>query len=135
MITTKAEGLFANELGRREVASLACHVSARDWPVHGGPGAGVGCPVHGGPELVRGGGGVAWPRRCHGRGGRARRDGEARHERPCRGNERVARGAAGVGRGSAAARDGRGALATRRRETAAVAYSGEAVRRKGKEKT
>ena len=52
------------------MASLASHVLARDWPVHSGPGAGVGCPVHGGPGLVRGGGerGLAaaapWPRVC-----------------------------------------------------------------------
>ena len=122
MITTKAEGLFANEPERRGVTSLACHVSARDWSVHGGPGAGVGCPVHGGPGLVRGGGGAAWPRRrLHGRSGRARHSGPRGLGEPRKAHGRGWRVAANAARASVAAGDDRSDGVTRRRRRATPA--------------
>ena len=142
LISSKHKGFSAKLPRSTGATGSAGHVALRDWlvhsprlwtgavaagpPVHGGPGPGSGeRAVSGGPG--RGGamaGLTASSLRV-----------AVVHGRPCRGHERVARGAVGVGRGSAAARDGRGALATRRRETAVVAYSGEAVHRKGKEKT
>jgi len=50
------------------VASPAGHVAARDWRVHGGPGAGRGAPVHGG---------LGWGR-ARGAGGLANRGGTGR---------------------------------------------------------
>ena len=122
MITTKAEGLFANEPERRGVTSLACHVSARGWSVHGGPGAGVGCPVHGGPGLVRGGGGAAWPRRrLHGRSGRARHSGPRGLGEPRKAHGRGWRLDANAARASAAAGDDRSDGVTWRRRRATPA--------------
>ena len=125
LILNKGRGLFAKWPGGARVAELAGHVAARDWRVHGGPGACAECtgPRWTGPS----GGGEA-------RGTRTGWPAGRRGERWRHGCEPEAHRGGGVGHGEASGGYGRdagsAASAMRARDAAGVGWGERVARRR-----